>query len=80
MVELMDEGFIVHIRWTPHPAIVTIRDSRDYIRVLLYSYHATLTGLGVLLGDTTGILASGFWEVVRVKDYAEARLRIPSCW
>ena len=23
-------------RWTPHPVIVTIRDNRDYIRVLLY--------------------------------------------
>ena len=32
----------------PHPVIVTIRDSRDYIRVLLYSY-TTITGWGVLL-------------------------------
>ena len=23
-------------RWTPRPVIVTIRDNRDYIRVLLY--------------------------------------------
>ena len=29
-------------RWTPHPVIVTIRDHRDYIRViifLLYHYY-----------------------------------------
>ena len=36
-------------RWTPHPVIVTIRDNRDYIRVLLYSYYTTITGWGVLL-------------------------------
>ena len=35
--------------WTPHPVKVTIRDSRDCIRVLLYSYHTTITGWGVLL-------------------------------
>ena len=38
-------------RWTPHPVIVTIRDNRDYIRVLLYSYYTTITGWGVLLTD-----------------------------
>ena len=26
----------LYFRWTPHPVIVTIRDVRDYIRVLLY--------------------------------------------
>ena len=35
-----------YIRWTPHPVIVTIGDNRDYIRVLLYSYYATITGWG----------------------------------
>ena len=30
----------------PPPVIVTIRDSRDYIRVLLYSYYTTITGGG----------------------------------
>ena len=30
----------------PHPVIVTIRDNRDYIRVLLYSYYTTITGVG----------------------------------
>ena len=39
-------------RWTPHPVIVTIRDNRDYIRVLLYSYYATITGWGVLVRDS----------------------------
>ena len=33
----------------PHPVIVTIRDNRDYIRVLLSSYYTTITGWGVLL-------------------------------
>ena len=38
-------------RWTPHPVIVTIRDNKDYIRVLLYSYYTTITGWGVLLRE-----------------------------
>ena len=38
-------------RWTPHPAIVTIMDNKDSIRVLLYSYYTTITGWGVLLRD-----------------------------
>ena len=33
----------------PHPEIVTVRDDKDYIRVLVYSYHTTITGWGVLL-------------------------------
>ena len=33
----------------PHPVIVTIRDNRDYIGVLLYSYYTTITGWVVLL-------------------------------
>ena len=40
--------------WTPHPVIVTIRDNRDYIRVLLYSYYTTITGWGVLLRHPWG--------------------------
>ena len=36
----------VKVRWTPHPVIATIRDNRDYIKVLLYSYYATITGWG----------------------------------
>ena len=40
---------LVCLWWTPHPVIVTIRDTGDYIRVLLYSYHTTITGWGVLL-------------------------------
>ena len=30
----------------PHPVIETIRDNRDDIRVLLYSYYTTITGWG----------------------------------
>ena len=39
----------VYLRWTPHPVIVAVRDSKDYIRVLLYSYYATIAGWGVLM-------------------------------
>ena len=39
------------VRWTPHPVIVTIRDNKDYIRVLLYSSYTTITGWGLLLID-----------------------------
>ena len=43
----------VYFRWTPHPVIVTMRDNRDYIRDLLYSYYTTITGWGVLLMCTS---------------------------
>ena len=43
------QGLGLSLRWTPHPVIVTIRDNRDHIRVLLYSYYTTITGWGVLL-------------------------------
>ena len=33
-------------RTPPHPAIVTIRENTDYIRVLFYSYSTTITELG----------------------------------
>ena len=38
--------------WTPHPVIVTRRDNKDCIRVLLYSSSTTITGWGVLLTHT----------------------------
>ena len=41
-------GSSMSLRWTPHPVIVTIRENRDYIRVLLYSYYTTITGRGIL--------------------------------
>ena len=34
-----------------HPVVVSIRDNGDYIRVLIYSCYATITGCGVLLKD-----------------------------
>ena len=39
------------LRRTPHPVIVAIRDNRDSVRVLLYSYFSIplLQGGGVLL-------------------------------
>ena len=36
-------------RWTPHPVIVTIRDNKDYIGLLLYYYYTTI----ILLTSTT---------------------------
>ena len=41
------------LRWTPHPVIATIRDNRDYIRVLSYSYYTT--GWGILLRHHIGV-------------------------
>ena len=40
-----------YIRWTHPPVIVTIRDNKDYIRVLLNSYYCYRVG-GVLLTNT----------------------------
>ena len=34
--------------------MVTIRDNRDYIRVLIYSSYTTITGWVVLLMNTDG--------------------------
>ena len=33
----------------PPPSNSDYRDTRDYIRVLVYSYYTTITGWGVLL-------------------------------
>ena len=30
---------MIRIRWTPRPVILTIRNNKDNIRVLLYSYY-----------------------------------------
>ena len=35
-----------------HPVIVTVRDNKDHIRVLLNSYYSTITGWGLLLTNT----------------------------
>ena len=37
---------MIDFRWTSHPAIVTIPQSKHYIRVLLYSPYTTTTGWG----------------------------------
>ena len=42
----------------PQPVIVTIKDIKDYIRVLLYSYYTTITERGVLLGYVVAELMS----------------------
>ena len=44
-----DCSFVISFRRTPHPVTVTIKDNRDHIRVLVYSYYTTITGWGVLL-------------------------------
>ena len=51
-----------YFKWTPHPVIVTIRDNKDYIRVLLYSFHTTITGCGVLLRNASQWLVSVLGE------------------
>ena len=45
----------------PHPVIVTIRDNKDYIRVLLYSYYTTITGWGVLLKNMASDISRARW-------------------
>ena len=46
---------------------MTVRDNKDYIRVLLYSYYSNITGWGVLLRSTGlrfmvyGTRVSGGW-------------------
>ena len=47
--------FKVYFRRTPHPVIVTLRDTEDYSRVLLYSYYTTITGWVVLLTYTADL-------------------------
>ena len=42
-------GFRVTLGGTPHPVIANIRDTRDYVRVLLYFSYTTFAGWGVLL-------------------------------
>ena len=41
-------------RWVARTIIVAIRDSGDYMKVLLHSYHTTITGCGVHLIHTLG--------------------------
>ena len=36
----------LYVKWTPHPVIVTIKDTKDYTRVLLCSYYTAITGWG----------------------------------
>ena len=36
----------VFLRWIPHPVIVAIKDKKDNIRALIYSYYITITGWG----------------------------------
>ena len=49
MVITRDNKDWLHIRWTPQPVIVIIRDHKDYIKDLLHSYYATISGWGVRL-------------------------------
>ena len=39
---------------------MTIRYNRDYIRVLLYSYYTTITGVG---GPPKVVVAVAVWQV-----------------
>ena len=55
-------------RKDPHPVIVTIRDTSNYIRVLLYSYHTTITG-GVHLSYARYIGNYGSLDVGEVHSF-----------
>ena len=39
------------VRWNPHPVIVTIRDNKDYIRVLSLYHHYRAGGPPKVLGS-----------------------------
>ena len=43
--------YIPYTYMDPLGVIVTIRNSKDYIRVLFYSYYSAITGWGALLRD-----------------------------
>ena len=57
----------------PHPVIVAIRDNKDYIRVLLYSYYTTNREWGVLLSNTWQHFGRG----ATVDKYCRARNNEP---
>ena len=40
-------NWVTELGWTPHPVRVTIRDDRDNIKVLVYSYDTTISGRGL---------------------------------
>ena len=56
MIDQIDPKVIlvIFVKRTPHPGIVAIRDEKDYIRALLYSYPVMplLQGGGALLTST----------------------------
>ena len=54
----------VCIRRTPHPVIVTIRDKKGYIRVLVYSCSTTTTGLGGPPKECRASITSGIESMV----------------
>ena len=39
----LESPYKVNFWWTPQPEIVTIRDTKAYLRVLFYSYYITTT-------------------------------------
>ena len=58
MDKLKPGGLNVDLRWTPHPVIVAIRNSKDCIRILLYSYYTTII-LGSSYIPTIPLLQGG---------------------
>ena len=43
---VLGEHLLGWVNGNPHPVIETIRNSKYYIRVLLYAYYTTITGWG----------------------------------
>ena len=59
--------------------MVTIRDNRDYFRVLLYSY-STITGWGVLLWDYIGTSLIGGRFLPRSISMNQFSSHLPTCF
>ena len=64
-----------------HPVIVTIRDDKDYIRVLLCFYDTTTTGWGVLLCEHWRISALAKLQASQHEDHDDGfSLDIPGVY
>ena len=62
-METTIQGFRLWVWWTPHPVIVAKRDTKDHIRVLVYSYYT------YLYYRVEGVLRSYYWYYYDSYDY-----------
>ena len=71
---------MLFFKWTPHPCmIVTTRDDRDDVRVLLYSQYTTITGWGPhkLLYRPTGDLRPQIFAALRSESWSPRIAPVP---